>query len=223
MNIKVAVVIPWRETKSRLPVKNYVEAWYRKNLPEAKIIYSDSGHKHFNLSASRNAGALQALDYDVIIHNDADTIPNKKSLIKGIKKTYETGYFCNPYDTYHMINTANTYRVLDGLNSPETADYEHIPGACSGVVITTPNTWKVVGGFDENFLGWGYEDVAIAVAHGTMMDHGFLIIPGVAYAMSHDVAKKPKNLLNHGKKRLEKYMLAASNKELMFELIGKIQ
>jgi hypothetical protein len=222
MSIKIAVVIPWRKTKSRLPVKNYVEAWYSKNLPEAKIIYSDSGHKHFNLSASRNAGAKQVLDYDIIIHNDADTIPNIESLLEGIKQTYETGYFCNPYDDYHMINTANTYRVLDGLETPESADYEHIAGACSGVVITTPKTWKLVGGFDERFLGWGYEDVAIAVAHATIMDHGFLIIPGPAYAMSHDVAPKPKKLLNLGKKRLEKYMEAMCDKDSMLKMIGKV-
>ena len=221
--MKIAVVIPWRETKSRLPVKNYVGAWYSKNLPEAKIIYSDSSYKHFNLSASRNAGAKLALDYDIVIHNDADTIPNIESLLEGIKQTYKTGYFCNPYDNYHMINTANTYRILSGLETPESSDYEQIHGACSGVIITTPKTWELVGGFDENFLGWGYEDVAIAVAHATIMEHGFLIIPGAAYAMSHDVAPKPEKLLNHGKKRLDEYMAAMSNKELMLNLIGKTQ
>jgi hypothetical protein len=217
--MKVAVVIPWRETPSRLPLKNYVAAWYETNLPEATIIYGDSKHKKFNLSASRNTGAKKVLDYDVIVHNDADTIPNLKSLREGINKTFRTGLFCNPYTNYYTVNPNSTKKVLSGEVTIENSEYDQVHGACSGVIITTPKTWKLVGGFDQNFINWGYEDVAIKVAHTTIMNSDFLTIPGNVYAMSHEGADKSPELLSVGIKRLEKYFNVSGNKELMLDLV----
>jgi hypothetical protein len=220
-NLKVAVVIPWRETPSRLPLKKYVDAWYRSNLPEAKIIYSDSGHIPFNLAASRNAGAEQLLDYDIIIHNDADVIPNIESLRKGIEETFKTNLFCNPYDKYKIMDRKSTKKVLLELLSYENAESQHIVGTCSGTVITTPKTWELVGKFDERFLGWGYEDVAIKVAHQAITGHDFLIIPGDLYGMSH-VPNETKNnvkLMNNGLELLNKYFEASKDKESMLKLL----
>jgi predicted glycosyltransferase involved in capsule biosynthesis len=217
--MKIAVVIPWRETPSRLPLKEYVDAWYRSNLPEAKIIYSDSGHTPFNLAASRNAGAKQVLDYDVIVHNDADTIPDLECLLKGIEKTFKAGLFCNPYTNYYTINPDSTKKVLNGDVAIENSEYEQVHGACSGVIITTPKAWELVGGFDENFVNWGYEDVAIKTAHTVILDHDFLTIPGDVYAMSHEGADKSPQLLSVGLKRLEEYFKVSNNKELMLDLV----
>jgi len=222
--MKIAVVIPWRETPSRLPLKEYVSNWYINNLPNAKIVYSDSGHQDFNISASRNLGAKAVLEYDVVIHNDADTVPNKQSLLQGISQTYDSGYFCNPYDDYRFIETEETQRVLSNLIKIEEAKHTRIGGACSGVIITTPKTWKAIGGFDENFRGWGYEDAAISAAHSTLMEQDFLSVPGAAYAMSHDVTVKKRKLLGYNKKRVKKYLLAMTNndKELMAKLVEEV-
>lgn len=220
--MKIAVVIPWRKTPSRLRLKNYVAAWYKDNLPEARIIYSDSNHEKFNLSASRNAGAREVLNYDIIIHNDADTIPNLKSLREGIDQTFKTGLFCNPYSSYYTVNSDSTSKVLNGSTTLEKSEYEQVHGACSGVIITTPKTWKAVGGFDENFIGWGYEDVAIFVAHKTIMGSEFLIIPGEVYAMSHAPNKTKGNpeLTNLGLELLNQYFEASKDKESMLKLLG---
>jgi hypothetical protein len=221
--MKIGVVFPWRETPSRLPLKNYVEAWYKSNLPEAKIVYADSGHSPFNLSASRNAGAEQLLDCDIVIHNDADTIPDINSLRKGIEETFKTGLFCNPYDMYTIIDSRNTKRVLSGRTSYVDAPSQHIHGSCSGTVITTPKTWKLIGKFDERFLGWGYEDVAIYVAHKTITGHDFLVIPGILYGMSHvpNETKDNAELMKNGVDLLNKYFDASKDKESMLKLIAK--
>lgn len=219
--MKIAVVIPWRSTESRLPLKEYVVDWYTKNLPDFDLFFTDSGHKPFNLSASRNIGANLAKDYDVVIHNDADTIPELQSLLQGIDQVYETGYFCNPYSYYRLIGVNDTRRIAIKKNLELLdAEYVHIAGACSGIVITTPATLDKIGGFDEKFVEWGYEDVAIAVAHATIMDHGFIIIPGNAFALSHDITTREPDLLSYGAQRLEQYLAAIGNKELMEKLIG---
>lgn len=218
--MRIAVVIPWRATESRIPLKNYVDNWYSKNLPEAKILYTDSGHQKFNISASRNIGAKKTMDYDIVIHNDADTIPNIDSLRIGIKKTYETGYFCNPYDQYHMIYLSETKPVIDGSIDIENAQHDFVKGSCSGVIITTPATWEKIYGFDENFIGWGYEDLAIRVAHESIMGHGFTRIPGKAYALAHDISDIDQDLVKVNKKRFDLYVHAKNNKQLMIDLVS---
>jgi hypothetical protein len=217
--MKIAVVIPWRPTESRLPLKNYLESWYKKNIPEAEIFYSDSGHTPFNLSASRNMGARLAKDFDIIIHNDADTVPSIEPLREGIRQTYETGYFCNPYSEYMLLDFKNTNRVIVRRRSIDNVVAGKVDGACSGIVITTYKTWKSIGGFDEKFIGWGFEDVAVAVAHGTIMEHGFLTIPGKAFAMSHEIQERVPDLMSQGRERLEKYFQASGDKELMYKLV----
>ena len=219
--LKIAVVIPWREYESRLPLKEYVHNWYLQNLPDAKIVYADSGHEIFNLSASRNLGAKKVLDYDVVIHNDADTVPYKESLLMGIVQTYNSGYFCNPYDHYKSFDIEETKKILNNSIPIEYAEYVKIGGACSGIVITTPKTWNKIGGFDENFKGWGYEDAAIAAAHSVLMDHEFLSIPGPAYSLGHVVSEKTPQLLGYNRKRVEKYLIAMTNKDkdLMNKLV----
>jgi hypothetical protein len=221
--MKIGVVIPWRETPSRLPLKNYVDSWYRSNLPEAEIVYSDSNYKKFNLSAARNAGAEQLLHCDIIIHNDADSIPDIDSLRKGIEETFKTGLFCNPYDRYTILDRRNTKRVLNGLTSHRDAPAIYIPNSCSGTVITTPKTWELIGKFDERFLGWGYEDVAIQVAHKAITGHDFLIIPGNLYGMSHvpNETKDNAELMQNGLDLLNKYFEASKNKESMLKLISR--
>jgi hypothetical protein len=222
-NIKIGVVFPWRETPSRLPLKNYVDAWYRSNLPEAKIVYSDSGHTPFNLAASRNAGAEQLLDCDIIIHNDADVIPTIESLRKGIEETFKTNLFCNPYDKYKIMDIKNTKKVLDGLLSYKDAEAQHIMGTCSGTVITTPKTWELIGKFDERFIGWGYEDVAVKVAHEAITGHDFLIIPGDLHGMSHvpNETKENHELMKNGINLLNRYFDASKDKESMLKLVNE--
>jgi hypothetical protein len=219
--MKIGVVFPWRETPSRLPLKQYVENWYKTNLPEARIVCSDSGHTPFNLAASRNAGAEQLLDCDIIIHNDADVIPDINSLRKGIEEAFRTGLFCNPYDKYKIMDLINTKKVLSGRTSYKNAPSQQIQGTCSGTVITTPKTWELVGKFDERFLGWGYEDVAIYVAHKVITGHDFLVIPGTLYGMSHvpNETKSNAELMKNGLDLLNKYFDASNDKESMLKLI----
>lgn len=219
VKIRVAVVIPWRPTESRIPLKEYVESWYHTNLPDADVLFIDSGHTYFNRSASRNKGSALSLDYDVIVHNDADTVPSLEPLLSGIEKTYKTGFFSNPYSSYRMLDFENTQKVINQEILIGDAEYNEIPGACSGIVITTPKTFYEINGYDENFKEWGYEDIAIAIAHATILEAGFHIIPGVVYAMSHKIDERIPELLNYGKDRMDKYSAALGNKQLVINLI----
>lgn len=219
LDIKIAVVIPWRPTSSRIPLVAHVDLWYKTNFPNAKIIYSDSEHEKFSLSAARNLGAKEASSYDVIIHNDADVVPSFQSVLEGITQTLETNLFCNPYTEFRELFESDTKKFLKNKITIDEAEHNKIPGACSGVVITTPSSWKAVGGLDESFIGWGYEDAALAVAHRTILGQDFLAIPGVAYSLYHNPAEKNIDLLQRNRDILQEYFNAEGNVKKMKRLI----
>lgn len=222
MNIKVAVVIPWRETPSRLPLKEYVDSWYKKNMPEVKIFYTDSGHKIFNRSASKNLGGDLAKDYDVVIYNDADTIPNLASILDGIDKTYKDELLCNPFDSCRIVDFTNTQKILSGNIPMEDIEYSEYENSCGGILITTPKIFNLLGNYDENFKEWGYEDTAIYFSHLAIMDTGMVRIPGPIYVLSHEVEDRVPDLLDYGRERIELYSAAKENREEMMKLIGKV-
>jgi hypothetical protein len=222
MDIKVAVVIPWRETKSRLPLMKYVKSWYQKNFPDAEIFFADSGHKIFNISASRNVGTEMAKDYDVIIHNDADTYPEKNAVIEGIKLACDTGFAVNPFSAAKLLSIKNTERIIYKKFNPYGIDGDLYPGSCGGVVIATPETIKKIGGWDEKFIGWGFEDVAFSIAHATLLDHGIIKVEGAyVYCLSHVIDNRKPDLVNLGKDRCTMYEQALGNKIKINKLIGK--
>ena len=219
IDIKIAVVIPWRPTPSRIPLIDHVTSWYKENIPSATLIYSDSKRERFSLSAARNLGAKKASSYDVIIHNDADVIPTLQSVLDGIVQTLETNLFSNPYTEFRELTQADTERFLNGEIAIDDAGHNKIPGACSGVVITTPSSWKSVGGLDESFIGWGYEDAALSVAHRTLLGQDFLAIPGIAYSMYHESAEKNIDLLQRNRNILQEYFNAEGNVRKMSRLM----
>jgi hypothetical protein len=219
LDIKIAVVIPWRSTPSRAPLANLVDLWYKENFSNAKIIYSDSDHERFSISAARNIGAKKVSSYDVIVHNDADVIPSFNSVVEGIFQTLETNLFSNPFTELRELTDSDTQKFLKNEISIDQAEHKKVPGSCSGVVITTPSSWKSVGGLDESFVGWGYEDAALAVAHRTILGQDFLAIPGVAYSMYHEPAEKNINLLQKNRNILQQYFDAEGDVKKMKSLI----
>lgn len=218
-DIKIAVAIPWRTTPSRVPLLSKVVGWYEDNLPEAEIFYADSDHETFNASAARNMGVKMASSYDIIINNDADVIPTLTSLKLGILKVLENNLLCNPYEEVRELTEAGTRSYLDGDILLDDAEHNKIIGSCGGIIIATPSSWNAVGGADESFIGWGYEDAALAVAHRSIMGQDFLSVSGVAYSMYHHPAEKNVDKLIRNRNILQEYFDAEKDVLKMKELI----
>jgi predicted glycosyltransferase involved in capsule biosynthesis len=218
--MKIGVVIPWRETASRLPLKNYIDNWYKQNIPNAKIIYSDTNHKVFNLSAARNAGVNQLLDQDIIVFNDADTYAEKNAMLKGIDMAYETGLAVNPFSAAKLLSLDNTKKIVNEGGDPYNVDGDIYPNSSGGIIIVTPKTLKMLGGWDEKFIGWGFEDAAFFITHLTLLDKAMLKIPdSYIYCLAHVINNREKNLVDLGKERCILYEQASGNKAEINKLI----
>lgn len=168
MATDVEVVIPWRETPDRRRAfTEATRAWQRLGYQPLTV---DSGHARFNLAASRNAGVTMATDLAaaVVVIADADTFPQPRPLEAAIEAARRTGTVQLPYTQYRSLGESGTRMLSQGM-PPEHCPYIEVSGACSGVFVTTPQTWWSIGGMDERFTTWAPEDYAFRLAHETLI------------------------------------------------------
>jgi hypothetical protein len=181
----VTVIIPWRATPSREAAFGFVTDWYRRELPDARLLPVDSDDQVFNLALCRNLGVEQIAEEDeVVVISDADTFPEPASLHAAIAGAATSGLVHLPYTEYHWLGAQGTAELLAGAD-PVDCGFELVRGACSGVYVTTPRTWWAHGGQDERFRGWGFEDAAWYLAHETLLGAPPQRHPGRVFAMHH--------------------------------------
>jgi len=192
MRMDAAIVVPWRSTPER--EFSFQLAW-RYNGPafsDFKIYFSDSVGERFNVSEARNRGCIKAIEdgYKFLIVMDADTVFERDSVIDALKVVSEEDVISYLY-TKSVEPHMTTCAALDGgdmqLHEIEkqhaTLSLEHIG---SGWAMTSEMFWKM-NGWNENFIGWGYEDTAFDKAYKILYDRPMLRAPGNCYRLYHSV------------------------------------
>lgn len=216
--MKIALIVPWREQESRRYAQKLVLEWYEENLPDADLILADDGAEPFCLSGSRNMGVRRASRYDVCIINDADTIPELAPLSTAIEECLFTRTVHLPYTEYRSLGITGTQDYLRGVPLIHS-DFLRVPGACSGVYVTTPETWWMHGGQDEEFRGWGFEDAAWFYAHATLLGVAPTRHEGAIYAFHHESQVKEGEQYSKNGYRMALYEQAIGDVEAMRELV----
>lgn len=216
----LTVLIPWRPQPTRIAAFDAVTDWYRKNFGEVDIRTVDSDDDVFNLARCRNHAIASVSDPDeVVIINDADTIPQRSALREAIAAASDSGLVHLPYTEYHWLGGTGTAQYAAGVGLDD-CDFELVRGACSGVYVTTPATWAEHGGQDERFRGWGFEDAAWYVAHETLLGEAPRRHGGRVYALNHEaqVREGPQYDANAG--LMADYRAASSSSGAMRQLVS---
>lgn len=99
--------------------------------------------------AARNRAAFLTTD-PVIVFNDADTVCPARQIAAAISTAAASGSLVYAYTVYQREDA-------DGR-----VDRELINPPSMGCVAISRAAFDRVGGFDERFSGWGYEDVDFA-------------------------------------------------------------
>jgi hypothetical protein len=184
--VSLTVLIPWRPQPTRVAAFEAVSAWYRAHFDDVEIREIDSPDVLFNLAQCRNLGMESVEDAArVVIVNDADTLPELEPLLEAIAAAETSGLVHLPYTEYHWLGASGTAQYAAGSPLPD-CDFELVRGACSGIYVATPTTWWTHGGQDERFRGWGFEDAAWYLAHGTLLGDEPHRHPGRVYALHHE-------------------------------------
>lgn len=197
---KVAVVIPWRETESRILGFNNIIKYYDSVLDSPTIFTTDSKSEIFNLAASRNLGMKQAFDqgFEAVVLSDADIFVSADVLIESINHSLEHGVIVNPYNLLIELTKTGTEMFFNKekkclLNySWKTDTPKFVDGnisslvPCAGINIVPKSVWDIIGGFDENFVGWGYEDMAYLTSYIKHFNNIYRFEEGIAISLFHE-------------------------------------
>ena len=217
--ISVAVAVPWRYQETRKYAKELVEDWYKNNLPECSIFFVDSdATKVFNPAQARNNCVKIAKDFDVVIINDADTIPEIGPLKQSIQDCVNTNLVHLPYTEYRTLGKNGTKEHLEGSEISDCS-FTLVKDAISGTLVLKPEVWWKHGGQDEKFMGWGYEDSAWYMAHCTLMKKDPVRHKGRLYALHHEPSKKEGEQYVSNAQRCFLYVNSQNNYEEMYKLV----
>jgi hypothetical protein len=172
----LSIVIPWRDSGNewRNRSLDWVTQRYGYLYPDASLFIADEGASEFNRSRSINFGAGM-IDTEFMLIGDADTIPYQYYIDKGIKmlKDGTPWLFAYDFEQYYNSDEASAEWILSQPPTrhitPGDIEWEHKITSWSGQVLLRTEDFHEVGGFDERFEGWGYEDNAFTVACDTIL------------------------------------------------------
>jgi hypothetical protein len=161
------VVIPWRVSRTHKPrrLEVCVEA-LRAALPYARVRVFDSGHQPFNRAASRNAGVMDC-DGEILVVCDGDAIAEPAPLLEAVHAV-DDGRLHLPYMAVRLLTQDGSEHVQLGDDPQDARVWHTNPNSVGGCVVVSRDTWRTVGGWDERFTNWGFEDTAFWAAIDTL-------------------------------------------------------
>lgn len=181
MGDKVAIVIPWLDSgdEHRRRAFEYVYN-HLKSMDLGEIFIGEADT--LNRARMRNNGAYKAIEagYTKLHFNDADCLITKEQLEQAIKYM-SANRVVYPYNRVPVhLTKEQTDRVVEGepfTNYWNTRTKEVRPGA--GNFCCNTDTFLKLGGLDEAFEGWGYEDTDFTAAahklYRTQTVHGSVV------------------------------------------------
>lgn len=191
----ISFLIPYRDGPGRGSLLNYVHRALKEDWPNAEIIVSGGSPSGvFNRSAARNAAADQARG-TVYVFVDADSIAPVDQVGLAIAAAGANGW-AFPYDRYYSLTKEFSEAKMDAGGAPlflGDKDYEFVfpgpdqvdrPPSVGGMVAVHRDVFEQVGGYDERFTGWGFEDRAFALALEGLLGPASRI-PGPLYHLWH--------------------------------------
>lgn len=151
---------------------DWVRRRYEALLPQAELVYGFCNDEPYNRSKALN-DAFEQSTGDYLLIADADTSFNVGQVVKGMTLIRECAApWVIVYDEeryYNLTQQATEYLLSMPVDAeidepPMPMMWDHKITSWSGLVMVPRSAWMKVGGYDEGFVGWGYEDNAFRFA-----------------------------------------------------------
>jgi hypothetical protein len=148
------------------------ERWERL-FPDWPVIEGHHEEGLFNRAKAVNQAATDAGDWDVAIVLDSDVMISKSWVQKAVDLAVETQKVTWPHTRIRNMAESDTMRVLKtGRDFGDEIDQREIdllvertnPISWSCCIVVPRSQYEAIGGFDERFQGWGFEDMAFQSA-----------------------------------------------------------
>lgn len=162
--MNVAVLVPRRSDGGR---RDEVWVWLRERWnrehPDYTVIEGNHDDGAFNRSAAINLAA--GGDWDVAVIADSDSFVEPRNLIRAVNTAADSRQITFAYHEFRYLTRKMTEKIMGGYRGNWYAGVEFtLTNTCSSMVVVPRSLWDDVGGFDEGFVGWGFEDVAFSLA-----------------------------------------------------------
>lgn len=187
--MRTVVLAPWRPSDGeRQKLWDFTLAWWAESFGDLEVFTGTGPDGPFNRSAAINEAAAAAGEWDVALIVDTDSIPEERNVAAAIHAAAATGQMVVAHTRRHMLTKAGTARVLGGYTGtwtgrPMADKVFHDSVSCC--VAVNRDLWDRVGGFDEQFIGWGREDTAFRIACEAHSGHPIVCLDGESWHLWH--------------------------------------
>lgn len=160
--------------------------WEREHSDIPIFEGHDDGPGKFSRSLAINRAAEAAGDWDAAHVGDADSLVSPAQIRQAFDNALHSNCeFWLTYDVFFYLRRDMSDQIMSGYTGYWEAGQEwSMTGTCSSSLVVTRRLWDEVGGFDERFVGWGFEDIGFSHACQTF-GGGVSRIPGPAYHLHH--------------------------------------
>lgn len=218
------ICVPWRtDNGHRERLWEACANRWATLIPEANLVAGTDHGEMFNRSAARNNAA--AGDWRVAVFADADIMVESRDQVDAaVAHAERTGRMTFAHTWRAGLGEAATSKVLDGVDPRrllgERDEWDR--NTFSGCYAVPRALWDAVGGFDERFIGWGFEDLAFMRACGAF--GGVARVPGTIFHLWHPRSRAEQEEQPHypANQRLwERYVAAGVNADAMRAVMAR--
>jgi GT2 family glycosyltransferase len=145
------------EQDKRPRIKQYLPKWVQHIF-----LQTDTGSGVYNRSAGFNLGAKKAVGKILLLHDNDMLIP--ATYCKNILRLAEDGYEAINSKRYiFYMSRRHTERIIRSADKITNEPPEYIIQnlEAGGSMAITKAAYKQIGGMDEDFVGWGGEDIEL--------------------------------------------------------------
>lgn len=200
--------------------------WQNQGFQPHEGAQPDAGP--FNRGAAINAAARAAAragDWDAVVIADADVVLDRASQAEEARdRAVATGRLTYAHDHLTMLDTEATDLVLQG-DPPSfvVGGLTRHPNTWSQCLAVPRRLWEAVGGFDERFVGWGWDDLAFMSACWAL-GGGIERVRGDAYHLWHPRTwEENEGNPGHGPNQVlgQRYLAAKTDRRAMQAILAE--
>ncbi len=182
--IDVPVLVPRRADGGR---RDQVWAALREKVwPGWTVVEGHhDGPGPFNRSAALNTAASLAGDWTVAVIADADSFVPAAQLAGAVQFAAQSGLMVIAHSEWVNVEADECEALLAGGALRWRDERMVVHHGVSSMLAVPRAVWDQVGGFDERFTGWGWEDRAFARACKVLGD-GVQRMHGTVYHLAHE-------------------------------------
>ena len=206
-NVEIIVVEQDKHSKIKNSVLPFKHIFLKTDMP-------------FNKSWGFNVGSKYA-NSNVIVFGDSDLIMNPEKFIEALKMI-ENYDMVNPYSSVIDLTAQESnlpiteLMKIDRPGRGET-DIQKVP-LCGGICIFRKDAIQKLGGWHEDFIGWGGEDDFQAVKVKNLLN--WVEVPGRCYHLYHERPAPDMKWYQRNIQLLQK--LSVMSKEELIKVINNV-